>query len=60
MSHLCCTKKIIDLLGVMPKQYETEDDTSVLGPWYANLFMVERKKCLIFGPLAKLQVITWQ
>jgi len=48
LGFLCCTKKIIDLLGVIPNQYEPENDTSVLGPWYANLFLVERKKCLIF------------
>ncbi|HOT42043.1 MAG TPA: hypothetical protein PLJ17_07160 [Syntrophorhabdaceae bacterium] len=48
MSYLCCTKKIIDILGVPPNQYEPENDTSVLGPWYANIFLVNRKKCVIF------------
>ena len=48
MGFLCCTKKITDLLKIVPETYKPEDDTSVLGSWYANLFLVERKKCLIF------------
>lgn len=48
MGFLCCTKKIIDLLKIEPETYIPENDTSVLGSWYANLFLVERKKCLIF------------
>jgi len=48
MAYLCCTKKIIDLLNITPAPYIPDEDTSILGPWYANLFLVERKKCLIF------------
>jgi len=48
LGFLCCTKKITDLLKIVPETYKPEDDTSVLGSWYANLFLVERKKCLIF------------
>jgi hypothetical protein len=48
MGFLCCTKKITDLLGVKPAPYISDSDTTILGPWYANLFLVERKKCLIF------------
>lgn len=48
MGFLCCTKKITDLLKIVPETYKPEDDTSVLGSWYANLFLIERKKCLVF------------
>ena len=48
MAYLCCTKKIVDLLGITPVPSLPSDDTTVLGPWYTNLFFVERKKCLIF------------
>ncbi len=48
MGYLCCTKKIIDILGITPQAYKPEDDHTILGPWYVNLFLMERKKCLIF------------
>ncbi|MCX8110333.1 MAG: hypothetical protein N3D15_03670, partial [Syntrophorhabdaceae bacterium] len=48
MGFLCCTRKIIELLNVKPEIYIPENDPSFLGPWYVNLFFIERKKCLIF------------
>ena len=48
MGHLCCTKKIIDMLYVTCGSCIPNEDESVLGPWYVNLFVIERKKCLIF------------
>lgn len=48
MAYICCTKKIIDLLDIRPSTYTLDEDTGLLGPWYANLFFINRKKCLIF------------
>jgi len=48
MGYLCCTKKIIDILGITCGQYVPDEDISLLGPWYANVFSFKRKKCLIF------------
>lgn len=48
MGFLCCTKKITDLLKIVPETYIPDNDSTILGPWYVNLFLMERKKCLVF------------
>lgn len=51
MLTLKCTKKAQDQLGLKKSdliELENEKERSLLGSWYINLFVVDRRKCLIF------------
>lgn len=44
-----CTNKLIKEMGLTKADLcEGKEDKSLLGGWYANLFYVKRKKCIIF------------
>jgi len=46
---LRCTKKLLKELGVTSLNLvDNIKDESTLGEWYANLFFIQRKKCIIF------------
>tara|TARA_R110002073_G_scaffold34695_2_gene102480 strand:- start:155 stop:685 length:531 start_codon:yes stop_codon:yes gene_type:complete len=48
---LKCTKKAQDFIGLDKNDLdatEKEMDQSVMGGWYVNVFLVDRRKCLIF------------
>lgn len=45
-----CTQKVRDYLSLAPDEltdYEVNSD-SVLGDWYVNLIVIDRRKCLLF------------
>jgi uncharacterized protein DUF6933 len=44
---LHCTQKLLKVLG-NPPLHPTEESASGLGNWYANIFFLDRKKCLLF------------
>jgi hypothetical protein len=48
MPTLRCTKKLFAEMGLEPPDTPDEEDESKLGDWYANLLVIERKKCLLF------------
>ncbi len=51
MLTLKCTKKVQDFIGLNKRDLdvpEEELDQSVMGAWYINIFLVDRRKCLIF------------
>lgn len=43
---LRCTKKLLKEIGVT--NLDLVEDESILGEWYANLFFIQHKKCIIF------------
>lgn len=44
-----CTAKLLKEIGLTKDEAsENESSESTLGDWYAHLFFIERKKCLIF------------
>lgn len=49
MLQLRCTSKVLKLLGLSPKNLaEVKAPDSLLGNWYVNLFVVDRRKTLLF------------
>ena len=49
MLQLRCTAKVIKLLGLKPGDLsEIKISESLLGNWYVNLFVVDRRKTLLF------------
>lgn len=43
-----CTEKFARELGVRRKDLEDTERSGFLGSWFAHLFRIERRKCLIF------------
>ena len=43
-----CTNKLIDHLNVSIQDKEINHSNQRLGDWYSNIFIFERRKCLIF------------
>ena len=43
-----CTEKFAKEMGLRRKDLEDTDKKGFLGSWFAHLFRVERRKCLIF------------
>ena len=49
MLQLRCTLKVQKQLGLSPNDLsEVKEPDSLLGNWYSNIFMVDRRKTLIF------------
>ena len=48
MPYLCCTAKVLREFGVKPSKPAARSDTGALGDWHVNLFLFDRRKCLIF------------
>lgn len=48
MPYLCCTAKVLREIGTKPPKPETYDAPGPLGDWHVNLFLFDRRKCLIF------------
>jgi hypothetical protein len=49
MLQLRCTLKVQKQLGLSPHDLsEVKEPDSLLGNWYSNIFMVDRRKTLIF------------
>lgn len=49
MYQLRCTKKVQDVLGLKPADLtEVQDESFTIGNWYVNLFIADRRKCLVF------------
>lgn len=49
MIQIRCTKKVLDTLGINNSELcECKETKAILGNWYTNIFMLERKKTLIF------------
>jgi hypothetical protein len=47
MRYLRCTKKLLQEMDARPDSRSPGQD-GILGDWYANLLIIERKKCLLF------------
>lgn len=47
MPYLRCTRTLLKKMNLTPPETE-EAATSTLGDWYANLFRIGRRQCLIF------------
>lgn len=45
-----CTQKVRDYLSLAPSELSapTEHSASLLGDWYVNLLVIDRRKCLLF------------
>ena len=49
MIQLRCTKKVQEFLGIKKSDLcEVSDSDSLLGSWYANFFIQDRRKVIIF------------
>ncbi len=49
MPLLHCTRKLLKEMGVSPTAAgRVPQDDSKWGPWYANLFFVDHRKCILF------------
>ena len=48
MQVIHCTKKLLIELGALGSKMPLEPEPGILGPWHANLIMIERKKCILF------------
>jgi hypothetical protein len=49
MLQLRCTSKVIKFLGLKPGDLkEAKEPDSLLGDWYVNMFVVDRRKTLLF------------
>lgn len=46
-----CTAKLLKEMGLGKSELtdQAQEENALLGDWYANLFYVERRKCLIFS-----------
>jgi len=50
MQLIRCTKKLQKEMGLKPSDLCAEEPRfSFLGPWHANLFHIDRRKCLLFA-----------
>lgn len=45
-----CTKKVQDYLSLLPEEISPAElnSESLLGDWYVNLLVIDRRKCLLF------------
>jgi len=49
MTLIHCTAKLIkELVNPSLQTPATEPNTESLGNWYANLLMIDRRKCILF------------
>ena len=49
MVQIRCTQKVVEELGLKEEDLsEVKEPTSLLGNWYSNLFILDKRKTLIF------------
>ena len=48
MIYIHCTKKLLDELGICPEQKDTQHVNTGLGDWYANSFLYNRRRHIMF------------
>ncbi len=50
MQLIRCTKKLQKEMGLKKSDLiDSESDSSLLGPWHANLLHIDRRKCVLFA-----------